>query len=278
MPANPDLWVEYIKLEVGWVEALRRRWKVLGILDEVLVKTENNDDDGVDVEGAEGFTLDPLKEEDDETDPIDQGRDQGKGAFGQTGESARKKLVDGQLVLTVLRNSFARPGLRESLDYRLRLVHLFRKYPTGLRTKLLGCVYESMRDDPLDRDHTARRVRSEAKLFDRTYDPEVDEQQMQDGQAVSHPVRGESDRIVLARGEEKVRTISEIIKTMKAVQDVEAVLDDGKRGQEARIAWRREWEEEVGEWILRWAGRMSDDEEDLVSRPRKRLFCLSKPK
>jgi len=32
-----DLWKEYVKMEMGWVESLRRRWGVLGI--------DNNEDD-----------------------------------------------------------------------------------------------------------------------------------------------------------------------------------------------------------------------------------------
>jgi hypothetical protein len=256
-----------LKLEVGWVEALRRRWKVLGILDEVLVKTEREERGGAEagveeVEGADGFRLDPLKEEDVDTDKDEVEQDEGKGAFGETGESARKRLIDGQLILTVLRNSFTRPGLQDDLDYRLRLVRLFRTYPTGLRIKLLRCIYENMNQGALARNVTARRVVLESRLFDRAYDPESGEDQ---GQVLSDPLKGESERVVLVPGEERVRVVGEIVKKIKAEQDVERVVRQEK-GEEAWVSWRQQWEEVAGEWILRWAGRMTDDEEDLVSR------------
>ena len=255
LPENRDLWVEYIKLEVGWVEALRRRWRVLGILDEVErgVKKE------VEVEGGEGFQLDPPTNDGDDDNANDDERDTGKGAFGESGESARKQLVDGQLVLTVLNNSFARPGLRNDLGYRLRLIQLFRGYPTGLRDKLLRCVYGDMMQTPgLRRDCTARRVVLESGLFDRVYDPEVDEREV--GVKLVHPVEGESERIAV-EGEEKVKVISRVVKALKADQeDVE-----GELVGEERERWRAAWDEVVGDWILRWAGRMREDENDLVS-------------
>lgn len=257
------MWVEYIKLEVGWVEALRRRWKVLGILEEVQgggSKSKVNGQVDVEMEGGEGFKLDPLKEESEDDDDDDAG----KGAFGETGESARKQLVDGQLVLTVLRNSFTRPELADDLDYRLRLIHLFRSYPTGLRKVLLRCVYESLDGEGLKGDRTARRVKIESTLFDREYDPEVDESNVVEGTRIIDPVKGESDRSVLPRGEEKVKIISGIVNALKATQDVEQDILL-RKGEEGRMVWRREWEEEVGLWILRWAGRMTGDEEDLVS-------------
>ena len=30
-PESIELWVEYVKMELGWVETLRRRWDVLGL-------------------------------------------------------------------------------------------------------------------------------------------------------------------------------------------------------------------------------------------------------
>jgi U3 small nucleolar RNA-associated protein 6 len=260
LPENRDLWVEYIKLEVGWVEALRRRWRVLGILDEVERGVKKEDGE---VEGAEGFQLDPpTNDADADADAAhaDDERDTGKGAFGESGESARKQLVDGQLVLTVLNNSFTRPGLKDDLGYRLRLIELFRGYPTGLRGKLLDCVYGNIKAIPgLRRDYMARRVVLESGLFDRVYDPEVDEREV--GVKVVDPVMGESGRIAV-EGEEKVKVISRVVNAFKADQeDVEGELVEG----EERERWRAGWDEVVGDWILRWAGRMREDEDDLVS-------------
>lgn len=263
LPENKDLWVEYIKLEVGWVEALRRRWRVLGILDDV-ERGVGKKEAEAEVEGAEGFELDPPTKDAEEQDD----RDTGMGAFGESGESARKQLINGQLVLTVLNNSFNRPGLAHDLGYRLRLIELFRTYPTGLRRKLLDCVYESMRaDERLRGDWTARRVRVECGLFDRGYDPEVDEREV--GEVVRGRVEGEGERVVVM-GEEKVRMISRVVEKLRGRQDD---VEDLLLVREERERWRAGWDEVVGDWILRWAGRMKEDEDDLVS-PAGRSFRL----
>jgi len=41
-PESIDMWIEYLKMELGFVETVRRRWETLGIKGEV-----------VDDEGAE---------------------------------------------------------------------------------------------------------------------------------------------------------------------------------------------------------------------------------
>jgi U3 small nucleolar RNA-associated protein 6 len=251
LPNNVDLWLEYVKLEVGWVEALRRRWKVLGILDEVVGGVKQEVDDARDIEGGEGFETNPAIENEDGME-----EDEGKGAFGAGGEDARKRLTNGDLILTVLKNSFGRSGLKDNLSYRLRLLELFRDYPSGLRSRLLKAVYESMRSSQtLVKDCTARRIWIEAELFDAKYDPNVsDEIEQPAGYA---PIEGEGKRVVL-HGEALVLAIAKVVKGLKGKQEIESALEATELSQ-----WRAQWEETVGLWLLRWTSRTQGND-DLV--------------
>jgi U3 small nucleolar RNA-associated protein 6 len=40
-----ELWTEYVKMEMMFVETLRRRWKVLGLEQEEPVQIEGSEDD-----------------------------------------------------------------------------------------------------------------------------------------------------------------------------------------------------------------------------------------
>ncbi|BEI81559.1 hypothetical protein CcaverHIS002_0207190 [Cutaneotrichosporon cavernicola] len=79
------LWQEYAKLELGWVEGLRRRWRVLGLTEN----KESVDFDG-DVDALVG----------------------GDGAFGPEGEDARRAILSGQLVVHALESALnkVQPG------------------------------------------------------------------------------------------------------------------------------------------------------------------------
>lgn len=147
LPSNPELWREYIKLELAWVEALRRRWKVLGITN----------------------TSRPA---------ITSGEDAGEGSFGPDGEDARKAILAGQLVLQAIKSALsAIPVLTgktpEGLDFRSDLLNTLRTYPSPLRSTCLDVVYAD-----LDRiaaaagqaGAQAKMVLMTRKLYDRPYE------------------------------------------------------------------------------------------------------------
>jgi U3 small nucleolar RNA-associated protein 6 len=124
LPANHDLWREYIKLELGWVEALRRRWKVLGIAN----------------------TAQPTAKSVEE-------RIGGEGSFGPEGEDARKAILGGQLVLQAIRSALAATPvtsgsstttLNGGLDFREGLLATLRAYPSPLRLTCLEVVYADL--------------------------------------------------------------------------------------------------------------------------------------
>ncbi|WRT67398.1 uncharacterized protein IL334_004369 [Kwoniella shivajii] len=153
LPQSIDLWREYVKLELGWVEALRRRWKLLGIKE------------GEEVIPEEGFEGDQeaLKG--------------GEGAFGPEGEDARKSILAGQLVIHALNSSLESvPSSSENgMEYRKGLLNMLRKYPSPLRTKCLSVIYEesesiSQGDDAVAAE--ARLLILVKGLYDRPYDPE----------------------------------------------------------------------------------------------------------
>ncbi|EIW70164.1 hypothetical protein TREMEDRAFT_29550 [Tremella mesenterica DSM 1558] len=152
LPQSRDLWREYIKLEHGWVEALRRRWKLLGLKDAPTSST--NIDDSALVGG--------------------------EGAFGPEGEDARKAILNGQLVVHALTSALeaipanTKDGQEgDGLSFRHTLLVLLRTYPSPLRKKALGVVYEELGRVSVGTGELAARARMmviTSPLFDRPYD------------------------------------------------------------------------------------------------------------
>ncbi|WWD16198.1 hypothetical protein CI109_100624 [Kwoniella shandongensis] len=168
LPQSRDLWREYIKLELGWVEALRRRWKVLGLKDGLDVAAPTAEDYDGDVEALVG----------------------GEGAFGPEGEDARKAILTGQLVVHALTSALeAIPSNTtrtetegDGMTFREELLQLFRHYPSPLRTKCLGVMYDDLDIIAKGNDTMAARAKLLSltrNLYDRTYQEEVEEDQGQ---------------------------------------------------------------------------------------------------
>ncbi|RXK42029.1 hypothetical protein M231_00750 [Tremella mesenterica] len=152
LPQSRELWREYIKLELGWVEALRRRWKLLGLKDAPTSST--NIDDSALVGG--------------------------EGAFGPEGEDARKAILNGQLVVHALTSALeaipantkhGREG--DGISFRNSLLDMLRIYPSPLRNKALEVVYEQLgrvSDGSGELAARARMMVITSPLFDRPYD------------------------------------------------------------------------------------------------------------
>lgn len=117
IPQSELLWTEYIKLELGWVEALRRRWNVLGINEDIDPQSVEADPDAL--RGGEG-------------------------SFGPDGEDARKQILAGQLVIHSIGSALKAIQGGKGLDFRLALVDLLRVYPSALRRKCLDVVYADL--------------------------------------------------------------------------------------------------------------------------------------
>lgn len=117
-----DMWREYIRMELGFVEGMRRRWNVLGI---------NTKED----EGAQaGKEIEPDVDVDtnDETIVIDEQREKPPDEVvaaergGDEGEAARKAIMDGAIVKSAL--SSAAKGVYVALNSCLKnLIEIYIK-------------------------------------------------------------------------------------------------------------------------------------------------------
>jgi U3 small nucleolar RNA-associated protein 6 len=237
LPADQDLWREYIKLEIGWVEALRRRWRALGIeaasggpsgLKNVVRGEEEMEED------IQRGLPEPMTEEDV--------LDLGQNAFGAAGEPARKAIIRGDLIVTVIRSSLEQAALGSSVAYHVSLIRLLRSYPTGLRLSLLEVVYQHLATMS---NCAAQRICADRMLYDREYrtDEEVLRRTTEER---GFDLEDEEDEVVLD-GEELVGALGKIVTSTKKTPEV---LKD----QEGS------WNEVVGIWLLKWAGRVGDNE------------------
>lgn len=154
MPKSPELWREYIKLELGWVEGLRRRWKVLGVnIEPEPAKT------------AAGI-LDPNA------------LTGGEGSFGPEGEDARKSILAGELVVNAISQALeAIPALEiGGMEFRENLLDMLRVYPSALRGKALDAVYAELRavaETGGEKAARANMLSLTKGLYDRPYNPDV---------------------------------------------------------------------------------------------------------
>lgn len=161
LPKSRELWREYIKLELGWVEGLRRRWVALGIKEEVKQPDAVLEDDRALLGGS--------------------------GAFGPDGESARRAILAGQLVIYALASALEAIPIQEGeleqekggMAFRSGLLQLFRTYPSPLRTKCLEVVYADL-DVAASLASSAGETSAHAalavltkRLYDRPYDSSV---------------------------------------------------------------------------------------------------------
>lgn len=167
LPKSHTLWREYVKLELGWVEGLRRRWRVLGLTQEE--KKGSGDFDG-DVDALVG----------------------GDGAFGPEGEDARRAILAGQLVVHALQSALAKvqvgdAGRDQGVDptkagdgmaFREEMLTMLRAYPSPLRAKALNVVYDDLEKVSAKGGKDGARARLALltrPLYDKAYEPGVTE-------------------------------------------------------------------------------------------------------
>jgi U3 small nucleolar RNA-associated protein 6 len=108
LPHSIPLWTEYAKMELVWVERLRRRWEILGVKDAELTPEEGSAED--------------------------------------QSEQGRKAIMDGAVVAAVWQG--AKKALLDSLELHQSFLRLLRTFPTVLRLALLEkLVYASLREE-----------------------------------------------------------------------------------------------------------------------------------
>lgn len=146
----------------------------------------------------------------------------GEGAFGPEGESARKAILAGQLVVQAIRSALESIS---TLDFRDELVKMLRIYPSPLRTKALEVVYEDLGGMANIGGRPAARARLSLltrNLYERPYDSEV-----------------KDDRGVVLQGVKLVEEIGRIGKEIRRIAKMKG----------------SDWRDVAGEWI---AARMDE--------------------
>ena len=149
LPKSHQLWREYIKLELGWVEALRRRWKLLGI------------DETADAQSPDSSARDDRESLD------------GQGSFGPEGEEARKAILAGQLVMHAIQSALEAIPMQGDAGFREGLLGILRLYPSKLRSKAMELVYGDLGEgSPEDgvADARARLLVLTRRLYDGAYE------------------------------------------------------------------------------------------------------------
>ncbi|KAF8904379.1 U3 small nucleolar RNA-associated protein 6-domain-containing protein [Gymnopilus junonius] len=120
-PESMDMWKEYVKMELGFIESLRRRWDVLGIK----VSEKREKDGSGEILGEE--------EKGGETE-----------YEGDAGASARREVMEGAIVESVI-SSAARAIPRLELFEWIKGTICSHPSPESLRTRLLDHLYEELR-------------------------------------------------------------------------------------------------------------------------------------
>ncbi|KAH0827941.1 U3 small nucleolar RNA-associated protein 6-domain-containing protein [Lanmaoa asiatica] len=189
-----DMWREYIRMELGFVEGMRRRWNVLGI--------ETKEDEGAGVE------LDIDMDDNDETVVVDEQREKPPDEViaaemgGDKGEAARKAIMDGAIVKSAL--SSAAKAL-PTAELFVELEALIRSYPCQphLRTALLDHVY-SLLQEALPNDPRAVKIHATRRLRELTFPREDgkdlvrDDPHFVDGEKLVDALQSANERLTTA--------------------------------------------------------------------------------
>lgn len=95
-----EMWREYVRMELGFVESLRRRWSVLGIDTKGKGKDTGAGKDKEEVQGKE--VGDPWSGIGDEDDKEANGMDVDAGENSPEDEVARGHIMEGAIVESVI--------------------------------------------------------------------------------------------------------------------------------------------------------------------------------
>ncbi|TCD64878.1 U3 snoRNP protein [Steccherinum ochraceum] len=134
-----EMWKEYVKMELGFIEGLRRRWEVLGIKVDVKGKGKEQASGGAEGD-VEQMEVDVIEED--------------------SAEAARKEIMQGAIVKTVIANAVK--ALPKS-ELFVALHELLTTYPSPehLKTSLLDYLHallqETLPGDPKAIKLTATR-------------------------------------------------------------------------------------------------------------------------
>lgn len=143
-----DLWREYVRMELHFIEGMRRRWNILGIgitseKEPVDIDASMDVDTGMDGAGDPNIVTDDRGETPDEIVAAEKGGDQG--------ETARRAIMEGAIVKSAM-CSAAKASPR--IELFSQLDELIRTYPCQphLRETLLdelhSLLHQTIPDEP----------------------------------------------------------------------------------------------------------------------------------
>lgn len=92
-----EMWREYVRMEMGFVEGMRRRWGVLGIRVGGGGEGEGVGEGGEGKEGEKGMDVDGEEKEKDEMVLDVEKEDE-----DEEGEEARRAIMNGQIIKSVI--------------------------------------------------------------------------------------------------------------------------------------------------------------------------------
>ncbi|KAI6046054.1 U3 small nucleolar RNA-associated protein 6-domain-containing protein [Pisolithus marmoratus] len=134
---NIELWREYVRMELHFIEGMRRRWNILGIgtnAEKKLADIDTSMDVDIDMDG----TADPIIVTDDRVETPEELVTAEKG--GDLGEAARRAIMDGAIVKSAM---YSAAKASPQFELFLQLEELIRSYPcqSHLRKTLLDELY-----------------------------------------------------------------------------------------------------------------------------------------
>ncbi|KAF8170239.1 U3 small nucleolar RNA-associated protein 6-domain-containing protein [Mycena galopus ATCC 62051] len=117
-PESVEMWREYVRMELVFIESLRRRWDVLG--------------------------LDPNQESKEHADTHAEEEREGLAEDGDAGSEARAAIMDGAIVKSVIASAAAAVDRTELFEALIALIHEF-PLADGVQNVLLEQVYGLLR-------------------------------------------------------------------------------------------------------------------------------------
>ncbi|KAH6914193.1 U3 snoRNP protein [Coprinopsis sp. MPI-PUGE-AT-0042] len=102
-PDSIDLWKEYVKMELGFIEGLRRRWEILGITAFPETSAQMGKPSEEDQEAVDPSSFLSLGEEEDivmrpSPENVDKPTDMAEDADGVDGAEGRRQILEGAIV------------------------------------------------------------------------------------------------------------------------------------------------------------------------------------
>lgn len=187
-----DMWREYVRMELGFVEGMKRRWTVLGIHEEDHPVAE------AETTTAEEDTA-PLTPEEIAAE---------KG--GDEGERARQAIMDGAIVKSVILSA---AKALPSINLFSALEVLIRSYPSQerLRTALLDHLYSVLKDTLQD-DPRAVKMLATRKLRELTSQENSGDSVMDEGEEFvdALQVANESFSVAVSAGSANASAMAEV--------------------------------------------------------------------